>query len=430
LERPSSAIVGRNPLPRTFASFRSYNYRLFWFGQLISQIGTWMQRIGQSWLVLELTHSPQALGLVTALQFFPILLFSLFAGVWIDRVPKHKMLIATQALALVQALLLAIPTMLGTIQLWQIYVLAAVLGLINAFDNPARQSFVMEMVGRENLVNAVALNSAQFNGSRLLGPAIGGLMIAAWGVGVCFLFNAISFLAVLIGLLMMRPSQFYHVAPRKAAREPVFAQLGEGLRFAFGRVDLAVMLIVAAVFHTFGFNFNIIMPLMARNAFNSGADAFGLLMAAIGLGSLISAFAVATIGRSSLWIMLIAGTVFGLLLLGTAAAPWFGMAIALLIGVGYCSLIFTSSANTLLQLASPDHLRGRVMSVYSMVFTGTAPFGALIMGWLASATPIRVAIGIAGSVCVVVPVSALLFVRSRQPAAPVGRPAEAEASVA
>jgi len=293
-------------------------------------------------------------------------------------------------------------------------VLAALLGLISAFDNPARQSFVMEMVGRENLVNAVALNSAQFNGSRLLGPAIGGLLIAAWGVGICFLFNAISFLAVLIGLLMMRPGQFYNMPTHKSASEPVFTQLGEGLRFAFGRMDLAIMLTVAAVFHMFGFNFNIVMPLMARNAFHGGADAFGLLMAAVGLGSVIAAFAVATIGRSSLQVMLVAAMVFGVLLLATAAVPWFLAALALLVLVGYCSLLFTSSANTLLQLASPDHLRGRVMSVYSMVFTGTAPFGALMMGWLASVTPIRVALGIAGSVCLMVPIGALLFVRGRE----------------
>jgi len=422
LERGSRRLIGRNPLPRTFASFRSYNYRLFWFGQLISQVGTWMQRIGQSWLVLELTHSPQALGLVTALQFFPILLFSLFAGVWIDRLPKHKMLIATQAMALVQALLLAIPTMMGTIQLWQIYVLAALLGLINAFDNPARQSFVMEMVGRENLVNAVALNSAQFNGSRLLGPAIGGLMIAAWGVGICFLFNAVSFLAVLIGLLLMRPDQFLNMPPRRTTREPVFGQLGDGLRFAFGRVDLAIVLVVAAVFHAFGFNFNIVMPLMAKNAFNGGAEAFGLLMTAIGLGAVIAAFAVATIGRSSLHVMLLAAAAFGALLLATASAPWFLAALAFLVMVGYCSMIFTSSANTLLQLSSPDHLRGRVMSVYSMVFTGTAPFGALITGWLASATNVRLTLGIEGSLCLIVPIGALLFIRGRQRAEAIPQP--------
>ena len=326
--------AGRTVLPRTFASFRSYNYRLFWFGQLISQVGTWMQRIGQSWLVLQLTHSPQALGVVTALQFLPILLFSLFAGVWVDRIPKHRLLIVTQAAALVQALLLAIPTMAGTIQLWQVYILAFVLGLINAVDNPTRQTFVMEMVGRENLVNAVALNSAQFNGSRLLGPAIGGLMIAAWGVGICFLVNAVSFLAVLIGLLLMRPEQFYNVSPRGRNNERVLAQLGEGLRFVFGRVDLAVVLVVAAVIHSFGFNFNIIMPLMASTAFDAGAEAFGLLMTAIGLGSVIAAFAVATAGRSSLQVMLLAAAGMGAMLLATAGAPWVLAALAFLVAVG------------------------------------------------------------------------------------------------
>src|SRR5690348_3213475 len=222
---------GRNPLPRTFASFRSYNYRLFWFGQLVSQVGTWMQRVAQSWLVLELTHSPEKLGTVTALQFAPILFLSLFAGVWVDRWTKHKVVIVTQSLALVQSLALAILTLAGHIQLWQIYVLALMLGAINAFDNPARQSFLMEMVGRDNIVNAVALNSAQFNGSRLLGPAIGGLIIAGWSVGICFLINAISFFAVLVGLLMMRPTEFFNVPSRGRSTSSVVAQLRDGLSF-------------------------------------------------------------------------------------------------------------------------------------------------------------------------------------------------------
>jgi MFS family permease len=401
----------RNPLPRTFASFRSYNYRLFWFGQLISQIGTWMQRIGQSWLVLQLTDSPTALGLVTALQFAPILVFSLFAGAWLDRMPKHKVVIVTQCLALVQAILLAVPTIMGTIQLWQIYALALLLGAINAFDNPARQSFVMEMVGRENIVNAVALNSAQFNGSRLLGPAIGGLMIAAWGVGVCFAVNAVSFLAVLVGLLMMRPDQFFNVPDRTRPREPLSAQLGGGLKFVFGRMDLAVVMVVASVIQCFGFNFNVLMPLIAEKEFQAGPDAFGLLMTAIGAGSVISAFAVATIGRSSMRAMLLAAAVFGGLEFAAASSPWFPLELMLLIGVGYAGMIFTSSANTLMQLSSPDHLRGRVMSVYSMIFTGTTPFGSLITGYAAGALSARAAFGIEGALCLVVPIGALAFVR-------------------
>jgi MFS family permease len=283
------------------------------------------------------------------------------------------------------------------------------LGIINACDNPARQSFVMEMVGRENIVNAVALNSAQFNGSRLLGPAIGGLMIAAWGVGPCFLFNAISFLAVLIGLLLMRPNQFFNV-PSKRAREPVLAQLREGLAFAFGRVDLAVVLVVAAVFQCFGFNFNVLMPLMAQEGFGAGADTFGLLMAAIGLGAVIAAFAVATVGRSRLQVMLASAAAFGAMEVVTSASPWLLGALAALITVGYSSMIFTSSANTLLQLSSPDDLRGRVMSVYSMVFTGTAPIGALITGYLASVVHVRITLGIEGSLCAIVSLGALLFV--------------------
>jgi MFS family permease len=400
---------GRNPLPRTFASFRNYNYRLFWFGQLISQVGTWMQRIGQSWLVLQLTDSAEALGIVTALQFAPILLFSLFAGVWIDRLPKHKLLIITQSAALVQALILSILTLMGAIQLWQIYALAALLGIISAADNPARQSFVMEMVGRENIVNAVALNSAQFNGSRLLGPAVGGLMIAAWGVGPCFLFNAVSFLAVLVGLLMMKPDQFYNVPAHGRSREPLLAQLREGVVFVFSRPDLAIVMVVASVFQCFGFNFNILMPLMAREGFAAGADAFGWLMAAIGMGAVIAAFAVATVGRSSLHAMLASAAAFGGLEVVTASSPWFLGALGALILVGYSSMVFTSSANTLLQLSSPDSLRGRVMSVYSMIFTGTTPIGALITGYMAAVLHVRVTLGSEGALCLVVSLGALVY---------------------
>ncbi|HEX6513040.1 MAG TPA: MFS transporter [Chloroflexota bacterium] len=406
----------RNPLPRTFASFRSYNYRLFWFGQLVSQVGTWMQRIGQSWLVLELTHSPDKLGLVTALQFAPILVLSLFAGVWVDRLPKHRVLVVTQTLALVQSLMLAYLTLAGTIQLWQIYVLALLLGAINAVDNPARQAFVMEMVGRENIVNAVALNSAQFNGSRLLGPAIGGLIIAGWSVGICFLVNGISFLAVLVGLLLMRPDQFFNVAPRRREAMTLGDQLRGGLKFVFGRTDLTIVVIVASVTACFGYNFNVVMPLMARNAFNAGADAFGLLMTAIGLGSVVAAFAVATVGKSNLRLLLVGGMCFGGLEIATAASPWFPLAFLVLIGVGYAGLIVTSSANTQLQLSSPDHLRGRVMSVYSLMFTGTTPIGALITGFLADVIHVRLTLAIEASLCVLVPLAALVYI-TRQPSA-------------
>lgn len=408
-------IPGRNTLPRTFASFRSYNYRLFWFGQLVSQVGTWMQRVAQSWLVLELTHSPEKLGTVTALQFAPILFLSLFAGVWVDRWVKHKVVIVTQSLALVQSLALAILTLAGHIQLWQIYVLALMLGAVNAFDNPARQSFLMEMVGRDNIVNAVALNSAQFNGSRLLGPAIGGLIIAGWSVGICFLINAVSFFAVLVGLLMMRPAEFYNLAPRGRSTTGVVSQLRDGLQFVFGRVDLTVVVIVASVIACFGYNFNVVMPLMAERAFNAGADAFGLLMAAIGLGSVIAAFAVATMGKSNIKLLLVGAMCFGALEIATAASPWFLLALGLLVGVGYAGLIITSSANTQLQLSAPDHLRGRVMSVYSLMFTGTTPIGALITGFLAGAIHVRMTLGIEASLCVLVPLGAYIFINRVSP---------------
>lgn len=421
MQTNNRALAGRIILPRTFASFRSYNYRLFWSGQLVSQIGTWMQRIAQSWLVLELTHSPTNLGVVTALQFAPILFLSVFAGWWIDRLPKHKVLVVTQSLALVQSLAMAILTLGGHIQLWQIYVLALVLGTINALDNPARQAFVMEMVGRENIVNAVALNSAQFNGSRLLGPAIGGLIIAAWSVGICFLINAVSFLAVLVGLLLMKPSQFYNVGPRRRSTEPIGVQLRGGLVFVFGRMDLTVVIVVSSVIACFGYNFNVVMPLMARTAFDAGADAFGMLMAAIGLGSLIAAFAVATLGRSTLRLLLYGAMAFGALELLTAVTPWFVGALALLVGVGYAGILVTSSANTQLQLSAPDALRGRVMSVYSLMFTGVTPIGAMITGLMANVLQVRTTLAIEASLCLLAPLCAFVYVK-RQTPTPTARP--------
>ncbi|MFI5266556.1 MAG: MFS transporter, partial [Chloroflexota bacterium] len=227
---------------QTFASFGNYNFRLYWFGQLISQAGTWMQMVGQAWLVLEITHSPFALGTVSALQFLPVLCVTLFAGVIVDRLPKHRLLLVTQSVALAQALTLAALTASGHIQLWQIYVLASVLGLVSAFDQPARQSFVMELVGRDNIVNAVALNSAQFNVARLIGPAIGGVLIATLGVAICFFINAASFVAVLVSLLLLRAGEF-HSLPVKKTGKRVLSEIGEGLRFLLGAPDLMVVVI-------------------------------------------------------------------------------------------------------------------------------------------------------------------------------------------
>jgi MFS family permease len=389
------------------AAFRGYNFRLFFAGQLVSQAGGWMQKVGQAWLVLELTHSPFALGTVVSLQALPILCGTLFASVIVDRVPKHRLLLITQALALVQASLLAWLTVSGSIQLWQIYVLAAFLGTINAFDSPGRLAFLMELVGREKVVNAVGLSSAVENGARLLGPAFAGLVIALWGVGVCFGLNAVSFLAVLTALLCMRRGDFLALpAPHHTGRR-IVAQLGEGLRFVFGVRELVTVLIVLGGIGCFGYNFNTIVPLLAEQGLHLGADGFGLLMSAVGIGAVIGAVAVASMGPATHKRILIAGLAFGAVELTLSQTPVFATAFVQLAMLSFCGMVFSTSCNSMLQLGAPNELRGRVMGLYTMAMAGTSPIGALLTGTLTSAFGIRTTLAAWGSMCALAALCAL-----------------------
>ncbi|HLY66691.1 MAG TPA: MFS transporter [Chloroflexota bacterium] len=383
----------------TFASLATYNFRLFWMGQLVSQAGSWMQRMAQAWLVLDISHSATALGIVSALQFLPILCLTALAGVFVDRWPKYRLLVVTQAAALVQSVALAVLTGSGHIQLWEIYILAALLGLITALDNPARQAMVVELVGREQLTNAVGLNSAQFNASRLIGPAIGGLAIAAWGVTVCFYLNAVSFLAVLVGLLMMRPELFQQVPERYRRGQPVLRQMGEGLRFVFGTPRLALVIIPLASLACFGYNFQIVIPLLARDVLHIGAEGFGVLTAAGGIGALMSALIVATRGAASMRLLLLAAAMFGVCDLGFALSPWTTLSFLLLVVTGYAGQTVNASANTMLQLGSPDQLRGRVMGVFTMFFAGMSPLGSMFTGLLADGIGVQLTIAIEAGIC-------------------------------
>ena len=276
---------------RAFASLSVYNYRLYYIGQFVSQTGTWMQRLAQAWLVLNITHSPFHLGTVSMLQALPITLFSLFGGVIADRMPKRRLLLITQSIAAVQAVALAALTTAGVIQIWEIYVLALILGTSNAFDNPARQSFPIELVGRAEVGNAIALNSTLMNGSRILGPSFAGIAIATIGVGGCFWLNAVSFIAVIIGLIAMKPREFYSVPPLQ--RGPAWRLLRDGLAYAF-RTPAVFSLLFALMFvGTFGYNFNTFVPLVARFILNTNSFQYGLLFTCLGAGSLISALIVA-----------------------------------------------------------------------------------------------------------------------------------------
>ncbi|HLQ33443.1 MAG TPA: MFS transporter, partial [Chloroflexota bacterium] len=355
----SAAAERGTRLQRTLRAFHNYNFRLFWFGQLVSQCGTWMQSVAQAWLVLQIAHSPVALGTVTALQFLPITLGSFFASLLVDRLPKRRLLLITQSAALTQATILAVLALSGHIQLWHVYLLALFLGCVNALDAPTRQSFVMDLVGRETLVNAVGLNSAIMNSARLFGPALGGIVIAAWGVSVCFTLNAVSFLAVLVALTLMRPAEFHtqrypRPPQRERARErvpgnAVFAELAEGVRFVWGDPELAGLIIVLAGLGIFGFNYSTMIPLFATDGLQLGPEGFGLLSAGVGVGALAAAVGLAGSGRPSYRAILIAAVTFSLLLSAASLAQWFPLAWLLVAAFSFTASLFTMSSNSTLQ---------------------------------------------------------------------------------
>lgn len=400
----------RQAINRTFRSLRNRNYRLYWCGQVVSLSGTWMQRIALAWLVLQLTHSPLALGTVTTIQFLPILCFSLFGGVIADRVPKRRFLVLTQSIMALQALATAILISSGHIRLVHLYILAAILGIANALDNPTRQAFAIELVGRDDLPNAVALNSANFNTSRILGPAIGGVLIATLGVAGCFYLNAASFLAVIGGLLLMDSSKFFAARPPKPGN--VLRQIGEGLRFAFTTPDIVLILVLMAVLGTFGYNFTVVLPLIAQDVLHSGAAGFGALTSAMGIGSLLAALGVAYRGRATRRTLLVGATGFSVLFFAVALSHWWLLTLPLLVALGLYSITFSATANTRLQLAAPANMRGRVMSLYQLLFAGTTPFGSLIIGSLAERFGVQRALATVAIVCGLGVVAALLYQRS------------------
>jgi MFS family permease len=409
---------------QTFASFRNYNFRLFWSGQLISLLGTWMQMIGQAWLVLDLTHSPVSLGFVSVLQSLPILAMVLFAGVIVDRLPKHKMLLATQALLLTQSAVLAGLTATGLVQVWHIYVLAVILGLVTAFDNPTRQAFVVELVGREHTVNAMGLASAQFNSAKLLGPAVGGLVIARWGVAACFWLNAVSFLAVLLSLLLLRRHELVpaHNPDRGSS---VLAGVIEGARFMLGKPELAVVIILLAGLGAFVYSTSWIITLVAQEALHVGPTEYGLMVSAVGLGSLAAAMGLAMRGRSSVRSLLASATGFGVLYLGLAFVPTFAVAMVVLGLLGWALQWFGTSATSLLQLGSPDRFRGRAMSVFSLLTGGLQPLGSLFMGFMAASVGIRATVGAEAAICLLTVAVALVYCARVVAPSAARRPAEA-----
>ncbi|HEX4206184.1 MAG TPA: MFS transporter [Ktedonobacteraceae bacterium] len=375
-------------LLRTFTSLRQRNFRLFWIGQMISLIGTSMQSIGQVWLVLELTRSAWQLGLVGALQALPILLFSLFGGVFADRWPRRRVLLVTQAAAMVQALLLWALISIGTIQLWHLYILALLLGLTNSLYLPASRAFVVEMVGREGLPNAVALNSSLSTLARIVGPGLGGIVIATSGVTMLFLLNALSFLPVMVGLTLIKSHELHSqtLQPTNAGkRQNTWQSLREGVAYIWKTPAVLLLILVVGLVLLFGSNFNVVLPLFATNVLHVGATGFGLLSAAIGVGSLLSALWLAWSNSApTIRYVLIGMLVFGVLEAAFAASSIYLLSLVLIAGVGFMETAFAAQAMTTLQTITPDHLSGRVMSVQVLFFDGSLPLGYLLMGWLSS----------------------------------------------
>jgi MFS family permease len=380
---------------RTFRSLRRHrNYRIFFTGQLVSLAGTWMQNVALAWLVLELSGSALAVGALAFWRFVPFTVFGLVAGVVADRIESRRLVMGTQAAAMLVSLVLAVVTLTDTATLPLVYVLAALGGVTLAFDAPGRQSLTYQMVGPSELPNAVALNAGLFNGSRVIGPAVAGVIIAAAGTGICFVLNAASFLAVLTALAFIRSDEL-HVVERDPS-----ARIVDGTRSALSFVrhdpELRLVLAVVAIISTVGFNFHVLVPLLAGATLHVGPEGFGFLSASFGLGALVGALVTATFRAASWRLFASGGAGFGVLSLALAPVQSAALAGVLLVGTGIAFTLFTANANALVQLGSPDRLRGRLIALYLFAFAGVAPIGGLFAGWLAEIGGTRLAFGVAG----------------------------------
>ncbi len=375
-------------LRRSFGSLSVPNYRRYFAGQLISLSGNWMQTVAALWLVLSLTGSGVAVGLTTALQFLPMLLFGAWGGLLADRFPKRRLLIVTQALMALPALGLFAVTAAGVAAPWMVFLAVFAMGAVNAVDNPTRQSFVIEMVGPDRVVNAVSLNSVIVQSARIVGPAIAGLLIAVLGVAPCFALNALTFAAMIVALRGMDPGQLRD-APR-AARER--GAIRAGLRYVRATPELGVPLALMALVGTFGFNFQVVLPLLARFSFDGGAGTYAALVSAMGIGSVAGALVTGARGRTGPRLIAGAALAFGGAALLAAAAPQMALEAVALVVLGAAAVTFAATVNSSLQLAVSPHMRGRVMSLYSVVFLGSTPIGGPLTGWLSQTYDPRVAL--------------------------------------
>jgi MFS family permease len=381
-----------------FSALSFRDFRLFWFGQLISLSGTWMQSVAQGWLVYSLTKSPFYLGLVAAASSLPILLFTLVGGVIADRFPKRNLLLITQGFSIVPAIILGILTSMGIATVWHVAVLAFFLGTINAIDIPTRQSFLAEMVGKGHIVNAIALNSAAFNGARIIGPMIAGLTISYLGIPACFFLNAVSFVAVIAALASMRIR-----GEIKIGSKGVLSEFMEGIAFLRGSREIIHVFLLITVFSLIGLPYISLLPVFAAEVFHKGAKGFGFLVGASGTGALIAALGIAVKGdiKNKTRFMSFAGLCFSIALFIFSFSKIFFVSLLTIMFGGWGMVSYLAAANSYIQVSVPDELRGRVMSVYSFVFLGTAPIGNAIMGTLADSIGTTHAVTGAGILCII-----------------------------
>ncbi|WP_169948442.1 MFS transporter [Microbispora sp. H11081] len=381
-----------------FRSLRNHNYRLFAAGGVVSNVGTWMQRTAQDWLVLDLSHgSGSALGLTVALQFLPTMLFGMFGGVIADRYPKRRILMVAQTLMGLLALTMGVLVLTGSAEVWHVYVMAFTLGLVSCVEVPTRQSFVVEMVGRRDLPNAIALNSSTFNLARVVGPAVAGLLISWMGTGPIFVLNAVSFAAVITGLALMRVSELRSPVPVPRGK----GQLRAGLRYVGDRPDLLLPLLLVAFMAIFAQSFSTSIALMAKQAFGAGASSFGVASSAFAVGAFGGALLAARRVKPSRRFLIAGALCFGVFQVAAGLAPAYPAFLLMLVPAGMAMITVNTTANTIVQLGASPEMRGRVMGIYVLVFTGGAPIGSPLVGWLAEQAGPRVSVVVAGvlSIC-------------------------------
>lgn len=394
-------------LGKTFSSLKVPNYRLYFAGQSVSMIGTWMQMTAQSWLVLTLTHSSTALGVTVALQAVPVLLLAPYGGVIADRVDKRRLMVALQIVMGLQALVLGLLVISGAARYWEICLLAVVLGLNNAFENSARQAFIREMVGRDELRNAVTLNSVMANAARAVGPAVGGILIAFAGIGICFLLNAASFAAVVTSLLIMDTSALRPSPPSGRAR----GQLREGLRYAARTPTIAIPLLMMGLVGLFAYEFSVSLPVLAERSFHGGAETYGFMTAAMGIGAVVGGLFTAARGRTGLRPMIIASLGFGAAIGVCAFAPFLGLAYVALLFTGWASVSFIATGNSTIQLSSEPSMRGRVLALWQVAFQGTTPVGGPLIGWIIALTDPRVGLAVGAAACFAAAAGGIMLTR-------------------